>query len=181
MGASIAIEVHRAPDAVLAALERLFSLHEERWSKRADAVRQFQAEAERQVYRQAIGELARRGEARVVDVREDGHIVASNICLLSGRGAMFHTTATRVGGRLEGPGHVALLAMVEDAMEAGAETIYLGRGLSGPKRRMRPTLVPAGSVFVARGRGAQRLLNTGLALERARFAVRSRPREPRRG
>ena len=58
--------------------------------------------------------------------------------------------------------------------QAGAETIYLGRGLSGPKRRMRPTLVPAGSLFVARGRGTQWILNAGLALERANFAVRSR-------
>ena len=174
LGTTVAIDIHSVPDAVLAALERLFVLHEERWSRRSGAMRQFHTEAERQLYRCAIAALARGGNARIVEVREDGQLVASNLCLLSGRGAMFHTTATRVGGRLEGPGHVALLAMVENAREAGAETIYLGRGLSGPKRRMRPTLVPAGSLFVARGRGAQRILNAGLALERAHFAVRSR-------
>jgi hypothetical protein len=93
---------------------------------------------------------------------------------------MFHTTATRLGGRLEGPGHVALLAMVEGAMEAGAEVMYLGRGPSGPKDRMRPTLVPAGSLFVGRSPATQRALSAGLMLERAAGAVRPLQRRLRR-
>jgi hypothetical protein len=178
-GVAVETVVRRRPAEVLPALERLFVLHEQRWRGREGAVQQFRSEHDRWLYRQGVGGLARRGEARIVETWEDGTLVASNLCLLAARGAMFHTTATRLGGRLEGPGHVALLAMVEEAMEAGAEIMYLGRGLSGPKRRMRPELVPAGSLFVARRRAAQRALAAALILERAAGATRTLQR--RRG
>src|SRR5919197_5784809 len=95
-------------------------------------------------------------------------LVASVLGLLSGRGALFHTTATRPGGALRGPGHVAMLTWVEEAAAAGAEVMYLGRGAGqpeSPKARLGARAFPLFDVLAARSAGRQSALATVLGVK----------------
>src|SRR5262249_35788637 len=89
--------------------------------------------------------MAVRGAVRLVEVFQDGELIASILGLISGRGALFHTTATRVVSHLRGPGHLAMLTLVEEAVSAGAEVLDVGLGggnPEGPKGKLEPLNVP---------------------------------------
>lgn len=131
LGADVSVRTHLASEQVADGLERLFALHEQRWRGRTDAIPRFGADADQRAwYRDAVGGIAARGDARLVEVWEGETLVASTLGLLAGHGALFHTTATRPGGALRRPGHAAMLGWVEAALAAGATTLRLG-GLSG--------------------------------------------------
>lgn len=169
-GADVAVLVAEEPEHVAPALERLFRLHEERWQGRAGALPRFGAtEGQRDLYRRAVGALARTGRVRLVEVLEDDVLVAAYLGLVHGRGALFHTTATRPGGRLRSPGHVGMLALVDAASAAGAEVMALGQGSGrseGPKARIGSQPVPYLTLFAGRTATTQRLVEQGQHLRR---------------
>jgi CelD/BcsL family acetyltransferase involved in cellulose biosynthesis len=178
-GAAVAMTVAEEPPAVVAALERLFVLYRERWDRRSREIPRFStSDEQREWYRRAVGSMAARDEASVVEVWEDRALVASKLGLTSGWGSMFHTTATRPGRRLRGPGHVAMVALVDAAIAAGATIMDLGRGAgtpSGPKRRIGATEVPLASFLFFRSKRAQRALQGATDMRgRVRPAVRVR-------
>jgi hypothetical protein len=177
-GTRVSVAVAREPEAVAAALERLFALCRERWDGRLNEIPRFSSsEAQRSWHRRAVAGLAVQDRVRIVEVLEDGEPVSSQLNLLFGRGALFHTTATRIGGRLHGPGHVAMLASVEAAMAAGAEVMDLGCGSGepgGPKFRIGATMVPLASFAAASSQRWQRPLEGALWLRKSARHVRSR-------
>ena len=173
LGATISVSVCKDFDAVAAALERLFVLHQERWKARNDESYFSTTHEQRVWHRRAVAALAARGAVRIVEVFEDGKLVASSLGLIAGRGAVFHTTATRVESRLTGPGHVALLTLVEEATRTGAEVLNLGLGggnPGGPKSKLEPTKVLYGSFQAARSRALQIPLETILKI-RSKYGV----------
>ena len=178
LGASVSVSVAEDPEAVAACLERLFILHRERWRGRSDEMVQFSTtEEQRAWHRRAVVAMAARGEVRLSEVFEDSELVASTLGLLAGRGALFLTPAVRVGGRLRGPGHVAMLAWVESALAAGGKVMNLGSGSGepeGPKAALGPTLVPCGRLIAARSAAAQRALEGALWLRKAVWVARMR-------
>jgi len=115
-------------------------------------------------------------KVQLVEVFEDGELVASHLGLLADRGALTHTLAIQVGGRLKGPGHVVQLAVVEAAMSVGAEVIDRGRGgLPGdPKIDLGPRKVPFGTFQAARSPAMQRALEGTLRLLATARVVHSR-------
>jgi len=171
-GAVVEDVLAREPAAVAAALESLFSLHAERWRDRADATPRFgHDEAQRDWYRRVVAAFAARGEAMVLEVREDGGLVASVLALLTARGVTMHTTAHRPGGRLVGPGHVAWLAALDAAAAAGATAAHLGMGggrPGAPKTRLRAVPTPCGRLVIGRSPAGQRVLRIAFLLSRRR-------------
>ncbi len=176
-GAHVAVDVLAEPDHVAKALERLFELHELRWQGRPHALPRFSTtERQRALYRRAVAALARSGRVRIVEVREDDTVVASCLGLLHGRGALFHTTATRTGGRLRSPGHVAMVAWADVAGFAGAEVMALGQSADqpeGPKSRIGSVAVPYALLFAGRSRAAHRLVDRSMRLRRRAQRFRS--------
>jgi hypothetical protein len=169
LGASVSVSVLKEPEAVLPGLDRLFVLHQQRWTGRSDESYFSATESQRTWHRHAVAAMAAHGAARLVEVFEDDQLVASSLGFIAGSGALFHTTATQVGGRLRGSGHIALLALVEAATEAGATFMYLGSGggPGGPKADLEPVRAPLGSFLVARSPAAQRFFNASLSLHAA--------------
>ena len=177
-GVRIDVAVAQEPDAVAAALERLFVLHRARWEGRPEALVTFSStEAHRAWYRRTVAAMAANGQVRIAEVFEDGELVAGSLGFVAGRSALFHTTATRLGGRLKGPGHAALLALVEAAMASGAEVMNLGRGSGeqgGPKASLGPQRLPLGRLVATRSRVAQRALTVAIASRTAWRRARGR-------
>lgn len=190
LGARVRVEVWRHPDEVLPALERLFLLYLHRWSDREGELKRFASPgSQRSWYRSVIAEASEGGTVRLIEVFENDILVSSLLGLLAGRGALFHTTATRPGGKLWGPGHRAMLAWAEEAERSGATRMDLGRGYAergSPKARLGPTPIPFGKVIaassrrwqggvVAACRSAAFLRDAaGTVLPRERFAARPR-------
>ncbi|HSP72152.1 MAG TPA: GNAT family N-acetyltransferase [Gaiellaceae bacterium] len=164
------LEVRRWRDAVdvAPALERLFELHEARWRGRSDAIPSFSSTRETtEWHRAVIAAAARLQRARIVEVWEDGILVASVLGLLHGRGSLFHTMAIRPGGRLRGPGHLVLLELAKELHAAGAAGMDLGWGAGepdGPKARLGPRRVEVVRLLAARSRRMQRPLEQALRL-----------------
>lgn len=178
LGARVEREVHAEPAAIGAALERLLDLHGERWRGRADAVPFSRHASDRDWHRRAVAAAARAGRARIAEVREDGRSVAAILLLLAGRGATLYAGAISEGGRLKGPGHVAILTAIEAAMAAGAQAVDLGRGEEEYKMRFAPAPDPSIRVIAASRAAWQAPLMAALAAQRR--AVRARRRLRRR-
>jgi hypothetical protein len=169
---SVEVAVRQEPEELAEALERLFELHAERWAGRPDAIPRFGAsEAQRAWYRDALGDFARHGRVRIVEVVEGGRVVASVLGLLAGRGALFHTSATRAGSAIRRPGHVAMLAWADEAVASGATWLRLGGtggNPEGPKRALGAEPYERVRVVVAGRRIGQPVLRTVRALRRRR-------------
>ena len=166
-GATISVAVSKDVQAVNAALERLFELHRERWQNRGDESHFSTTQHQRMWYRRAVAGMAVRGAVRFVEVFENGELIASILGLIAGRGALFHTTATRVESRLRGPGHLAMLTLVEEAVSAGAEVLDIGLGggnPEGPKGKLHPIKILFGSFQAASSRTLQTPLETVLKI-----------------
>jgi CelD/BcsL family acetyltransferase involved in cellulose biosynthesis len=165
--AEVRTEIHADPEDVEAAVDRLAALYRARWSGRereGESYSDITVEPER--YRLVLPVLAERGRVRIVEVLESERLVASTLGLLAGRGALFHTTATDPGRALRGPGHIAMLAWVEEAAAAGARAMYLGRGAGepeGPKSRLGAHAISLADVLVASSPARQRAIGLGLA------------------
>jgi hypothetical protein len=166
-GAQITVAVRREEHELLGAFQRLSALYRRRWRGREDERdRHSDIIPAAPRYHALLPLLARRDRARIVEVFEGDQLVASTLGFVTGRGALFHTTATEPDGRLRGPGHVAMLAWVEEAMAAGAEVMYLGRGAGepeGPKMRLGAHEVPLFDVLLARSAVQQRVMEFGTA------------------
>jgi len=175
LGARVSVETRVSPDEVDAALARLFALYEDRWRSRSGTSPWFHTEEQRAWYRRAVGQMAEAGSVRIVEVFENDYVVATVLGLLAGRGAGFHTTATRLGGRLKSPGHLALLTWTDIARDEGATTMVLGRGAGnqeGPKRKLGAIEVPFATFLVARSEPLQRLLERALRVRRTLSGLR---------
>jgi hypothetical protein len=156
------------PEDVARALERLFRLHRARWDGRDDELERFGSTAALRAWnRRTIGALAEAGRVVAVEVLEDGRVVAGNLCLQLGRGAVGHTQAI-APGELHDPGHAAMLAAMELLHERGAEVVALGVGGAepgSPKARLGARPDPAAIVVAAASPQRQHLVD---ALHRAR-------------
>lgn len=175
LGAHVSVEVRVSADEIDAALPRLFALYEDRWRSRSGTSPWLDTEEQRAWHRRAVGQMAEAGSVRVVEVFENGYLVATVLGLLVGRGAGFHTTATRLGGRLKSPGHLALLTWTDIARDEGATTMVLGRGAGnpeGPKRKLGAIEVPFATFLVARSEPLQRLLERALRVRRTLSGLR---------
>jgi hypothetical protein len=175
-GAGIRVRTISRENEIRSAFERLVRLYQDRWRGREREGARYSDVAEAPGrYLAMLPALAGAGRVRIVEVYEDAVLAASVLGLLAGRGALFHTTATRPGRALRGPGHVAMLAWVDEAAAAGAEIMYLGRGAGqpeGPKARLGAEPLPLFDVLVAPSARRQAALS---ALLRVKGAV------PRRG
>ncbi|MFT4852731.1 MAG: hypothetical protein ACJAWK_000802 [Candidatus Azotimanducaceae bacterium] len=152
-GVSIDVAVHADEHGIQLALERLFILHRSRWEGRSDISRFSANEFYKDWHREVLANMARRGEVRIVEVTENGKLIASVLGMIAGRGALFHTPAVYPGSVLRGAGHIAMEAWVDAAIEAGAEVMNLGRGSGepqGPKGALGATRYK--SVFLKAGR-----------------------------
>lgn len=177
VGCDLSIRTASEPRAVEAALERLFALHRERWSGRADFQPTFAAtNALTDWHRRVVVALAHVGGVRIVELVEDGELVGSVLGLIHGRGALFHTMAVRPGGRLRGPGHIVLLELARQMHASGATALDLGLGAgdpNGPKARLGPARVQVVRMLAARDRRHQKVLEHALRL-RSRLKRASR-------
>lgn len=152
-GMSIEITVHADELGIQAALERLFVLHRSRWEGRSDISRFSASEFYKDWHRKVLSDMARCGEVRIVEVTENGKLIASVLGMIAGRGALFHTPAVCPDSVLRGAGHIAMEAWVDAAIDAGAEVMNLGRGsgeAQGPKGALGSTRYE--SVFLKAGR-----------------------------
>jgi hypothetical protein len=161
-GAEIGIAVRREPAEVAEAMERLIDLHRAHWGPRPDDRARFSSTGEeRDWHRRAVLAMAERGAVLLAAVLEDGETVASDLCFVAGRGALFHTCAMRRGGVLRSAGHVCLLAVTAAAAEVGAEAVDLGRGSlerGGPKSDLAPERLPFVRFAAASSAPGQRVL-----------------------
>jgi hypothetical protein len=121
----------------------------------------------------------------VVEALENGAVVASQLNLLHGRGALFLATATRVGGAVRGPGHVVMLRSLSEAYDAGAEVMNLGayaEDPGGPKDRLGPFRVPSCRALIVRSRMLQGCVDLTLGARRwVRTALGKEPPRQRAG
>lgn len=117
---------------VLPALDRLFSLHGKEWASRGEegvlaepAVRRF--------HQEAAPRLARADLLRFVEVWMDGAPIAS-LLALEARGRVLHYLSgfDPAAGRLS-PGRLAIAALVQAAVEAGAREVDFLRGVEAYK------------------------------------------------
>lgn len=160
-GAEVEVRTTSAPDDVHRALVRFFRVHRERWRNRPEAeeARFATTRAHRRFNAHAIAAMAEHGRARLVEVVEDGRVVACSLGFVYGGGAVGHTTAVRLGGNLRQPGHLATLARAEALAAGGATVIDLGcdsGSLGGSKLRLGPEPDPLVHLFAARTRARQR-------------------------
>ncbi len=176
-GAAIRVRTAADPDEIRGAFDRLAKLYRQRWRGREQEGARYSDVAHVPLrYHALLPVIAAAGRVRIVEVYEGAELVASLLGLLCGRGALFHTTATRPDGALRGPGHVAMLAWVEEAAAAGAEIMYLGRGAGqpeGPKARIGAEALPLFDVLAAPSPRRQSLLTMVL---RARGVLARSPR-----
>ncbi len=176
-GAEVRLLLASSPDEVVVALERLFVLHAERWRMRGGEIPRFSTtEAHRAWYRRVAAALAERGEALIAEVIEDGELFAAELALTAGRGAVMHTTAVRLGGKLNEPGRASQLLLFRALEEAGVQAIDLGWGAcepGSPKAAVGPTCVIVKRLLAAGSRRSQRALEAALTLRG--LTRRSRP------
>jgi CelD/BcsL family acetyltransferase involved in cellulose biosynthesis len=165
-GAAVTTCVRREEREQAQSFDRLVRLYRERWRGReSEGNRHSDIAVEQERYHALFAALAERRKARIIEVFEDDRLVASTLGFLTGKGALFHTTATEPGGALRGPGHVAMLAWVDEAVDAGAEAMYLGRGAGepeGPKARLGARPIELMDVLAAPSRARQRVLEATL-------------------
>ena len=144
-GAEITMRLASTPDEVVVALERLFVLHAERWRMRGGEIPRFSTtEAHRAWYRRVIAAMAERDEALIAEVIEDGELFGAELALTAGRGGVLHTTAIRLGGKLDEPGRASKLQLIRALEEAGVQAVDLGCGAcepGSPKSAVGPTRV----------------------------------------
>ncbi|HEX7525640.1 MAG TPA: GNAT family N-acetyltransferase [Gaiellaceae bacterium] len=182
-GAEVQISVAREPAEVAAALERLFRLNRVRWRDRLDETPRFATtQAHRRWNRRAVAAMAELGRVRIVEVVEDGRVVAGCLGFVYADGGLAHTQGMRLGGTLREPGQVVILAIVEALGEAGATAVDLGYGSGqpgGPKQRLGTTGDPMSMIVAARSGGLQRPYEAMRWLRNAaRAARRRRPSAP---
>lgn len=160
--------VSRGPDEIVEAFERLVTLYLRRWSSDRDAGDAYSdVVTERARYVRLLPALAARNAARIAEVLDGETLLASVLGFVHGSGALFHTTATEAASPVRGPGHLAMLAWVEEAMNLGATEMYLGRGggdPQGPKARLGATEIPLVDFVAASRRSFQRGLRAALAV-----------------
>jgi CelD/BcsL family acetyltransferase involved in cellulose biosynthesis len=178
-GAAVSVRLAASPDGVAAALERLFVMHAERWRTRGGEIPGFSTtERHRAWYRDVVSSLAERGEVRIAEVLEDGEPFAIEMGLLLGRGALLHTKATRLGGKLEQPGRVPALSLLAAFEKAGVHTVDLGWGAGepeGPKASIGPTRVIVNRILAAGSPRSQSFIEAALSL---RAFARKRASKP---
>ncbi len=176
-GAEVEIRVACEPDDVAAALVRLFRLNRVRWRDRADETPRFATtHAHRAWNRHAVAALAELGRARVIEVVEDGRMVAGSLSFVHGHGGLGHTQGMQLGGTLREPGHIAVLAAVDALAEAGAGAVDLAYGSGhpgGPKQRLGATGDPLAMIVAASSARRQRPYET---MRRLRNVARRAPR-----
>jgi CelD/BcsL family acetyltransferase involved in cellulose biosynthesis len=167
-GAKLEIAVARRPGEILAAFDRLVELYLRRWeTDEAAGAAYSDVATEQERYRQLLPVLAARDTVRIVEVLDGGRLLASLLGLVHGAGAFFHTTATDPSPALRGPGHLAMLAWVDEAIALGATGMYLGRGgghPQGPKARLGATEVPLVDVLASSSRSLQPVLAAAAAV-----------------
>jgi CelD/BcsL family acetyltransferase involved in cellulose biosynthesis len=173
-GAEVEIRVASKPAAVAAALVRLFRLNRVRWRDRPDETPRFATtQAHRLWNRRAVAAMAELGRVRLVEVVEDGRVVAGCLGFVHADGGLAHTQGMRLGGTLRVPGQVVMLAIVEALGEAGAIAADFGYGSGqpgGPKHRLRTTPDPMAMIVAARSARLQRPYE---AMRRLRNATRA--------
>ena len=176
-GAEVTVRLASSPDEVIVALERLFVLHAARWRMRGGEIPRFSTtEAHRAWYRRVIAAIAERGEALIAEVIEDGEVFAAELALAAGRGGVMHTTAVRLGGKLDEPGRASKLQLYRALEKAGVQAVDLGCGAcepGSPKSAVGPTRVVVKRLLAADSRRSQRALDAVLGLRG--FVRRSSP------
>jgi GNAT acetyltransferase-like protein len=176
-GAEVELRVVASPDEVALALERLFVVHAERWRMRGGEIPRFSTtEAHRAWYRRVVGAMAERGDVLIAEVLEDGEVFGADLAFVAGRGGALHTTAIRLGGRLDEPGRATQLELCRTLEEGGVEALDLGWGAcerGSPKSGLGPSRVVVTRLLAAGSKRSQRVLDTTLA-------VRDRVRGSRR-
>lgn len=176
-GAEVTIRLASSPAEVVAALERLFVVHAERWRMRGGEIPRFSTtEAHRTWYRRVVSAMAERGEVLIAEVLEDGELFATEMALVAGRGGVMHTMAVRLGGKLDEGGRAAQLHLCLALEEAGVQAVDLGCGAcdpGSPKSGLGPTRVVVKRLLVAGSRRSQRGLDAALTLRG--FVRKSRP------
>jgi CelD/BcsL family acetyltransferase involved in cellulose biosynthesis len=151
--ANVKVRIAAQPVAVADALERLFALHRERWEDRPWENANFSTdESTRAWHRSAIGALARDDRVRVVEVEEDGVVVASHLSLRAGPGGLAYAMAMRKGRGLRSPGHRAYFAATEVLQSEGVQILDIGGGTldpASPKGKLAPKTRPFTLVLVS--------------------------------
>jgi CelD/BcsL family acetyltransferase involved in cellulose biosynthesis len=174
LGAGVESRIRQRPEDVAPALERMFRLHRARWRDRPGETPRFATTARHRAWNRDIFlRLAAGGDVRLVEVVEDGAVVAASLGLRCGSGALAHTTAMRPGGALHNPGLVAALVRYEALAADGAAAIDLGVSScapGSPKARLGPEPDPIVLLFAASSPLRQRAL---LGLQRAARRLRS--------
>lgn len=167
-GAQVTMRLASSPDEVVVALERLFVLHAERWRMRGGEIPRFSTtEAHRAWYRRVIAAMSERGEALIAEVIEDGELFGAELALAAGRGGVMHTTAVRLGGKLDEPGRASKVQLFRALEEAGVKAVDLGCGAcepGSPKSAVGPTRVVVKRLLAADSWRSQRALDAVLGL-----------------
>ena len=135
-------KVSSAPDDVAAALDRMFVLHRARWHGRPEEIPVFSAtDRYRSWHRRVAVALASEGRTRIVEVIEEGDLIASQLAYVLPPAALWWAGTSRRDARVRSPGHAAILALVEMAVAEGLTMLDLGLGANepgGPKARLDP-------------------------------------------
>lgn len=159
-GVEVEVRIAADPDDVARALARLFRIHRERWSGRADETPRFATTRAHRLWNmRTVAALAAGGHARIVEVTENGRTVAGSLGFVHSGGGVGHTQALRPGLILREPGHIATLACLEALAAAGATGFDLGVSsgqAGGPKARLGSIADPIVLLFGAASPGRQR-------------------------
>ncbi len=175
----VEIELRAATDraSVQAALVRLFRVHRDRWRDRPGETPRFATTAAHRRWNlDAVGELADRGQVRLVELLEDGRLVAGNLGFVHGCGGLGHTQAIRPGV-MRDAGHALMLGALDALASGGATAFDLGVSsgqAGGPKARLGATADPIALIAAASSPRRQRAYETGLHARRAARRLRTR-------
>lgn len=177
-GGEIETAVAAEPDAIAAALERFFALEASGWKgKRGTAAGQEAARAA--FFRASAAALAGRGEARIVELMQNGGPIAAALIFIAQDRAWFFKTAYDETLARFSPG-VLLDVAVTEALER-EPTVTLGDSLMVAPDPVFETLwrdrQPMADWLVAVERGRSARFALAVQLERLRRAARARAKQ----
>lgn len=171
-GVELGVRIARTPGELGPALERHVALHRRRWDgDPTEQPRYSSTERQRDWYRRLVLAMGEHGRARVVEVVANGEPIAAELAFLAGHGAIAHTPACPRGAPLKSPGHIVLLALIDELLASGVTLLDLGLGAGepgGPKASHGPAEDRQGPVLVGSGPLRHAALVGALAL-RARL------------
>ena len=160
-GHAFELKLAASPDAVRAALQRLFVLHALRAAMPAKVPHpnHFAAVAVRQFILEVCGELAARDVARVFQIEIAGQVVAARIGFVVGDSLYLYYSGFDPGWSKYSVMTTTVAESIKHAIELGLNTVNLSPGNDISKTRWGPREIPCQTAYEHAGRFSSRLVS----------------------